>query len=71
MAKWHARTASQMNDLVHVHGFSEAAISQLRVDAGLWADMIGKERSKIFNIGRYQARVTASNHEITRVEVAA
>ena len=71
MAKWHARTAAQMNDLVSVHGFSEAAISKLRVDAGRWADTIGNERSKVFTVGNYQARVTASNHEITRVEVAA
>jgi|HubBroStandDraft_1064217.scaffolds.fasta_scaffold222701_2 hypothetical protein len=70
MAKWHARTASQMNDLVSLHGFTQAAVSQLRTDAGRWADMIGNERSKLFDLGNYQARVTVSNHEVTNVEVA-
>jgi hypothetical protein len=70
MATWHARTAQQMNDLVGVHGFSDAQINQLRVEAGSWADMIGNERSKLINVGNYQVRVTAENHEVTRVEIA-
>jgi hypothetical protein len=71
MATWHARTAQQMNDLVSVHGFSDAQINQLRVEAGRWADTIGNERSKLINVGNYRVRVTAENHEVTRVEIAA
>ena len=70
MATWHARTASQMNGLVTVHGFSQADIAQLRVDAGRWADVIGNEREKLFRVHNHQARVTAANHEITKVEMA-
>jgi hypothetical protein len=59
-----------MNDLVSVQGFSDAQINQLRVEAGRWADTIGNERSKLINVGNYRVRVTAENHEVTRVEIA-
>jgi hypothetical protein len=70
MAKWSENTAQEMRELVSVHGFSNAAVAQLKTDAGKWADMIGKEKSKLFDVGNHQVRVTASNHEVTRVELA-
>jgi hypothetical protein len=71
MATWHQRTAQQMNDLVAVHGFSNANVNQLRTDVGRWADMIGKEKSKLFTVGNYQVRATVENHEVSKIEIAA
>ncbi len=67
MATWKESTDKDMDYLLK--NFNRDDVAAFRTAADFWADTIGKERSKVFTVGKYKVKVTAENHEIVALDV--
>jgi|HubBroStandDraft_3_1064219.scaffolds.fasta_scaffold95190_2 hypothetical protein len=67
MATWNNAANDAMQEAVNNHYVSNAEAAQLRSDISSWADMIGNERKKRFDIRNTPIEATAEYHVVRMV----
>ena len=67
MATWTTIASDAMQHAINQNWITNAEAAQLNRDIGNWADTIGRERKKHFDIRHVQVEATAENHAVTNV----
>lgn len=67
MANWSTVASGAIRDAVNQNWITNAEAAQLNRDIGNWADTIGRERKRHFDIRHVQVEATAEDHTVTNV----